>query len=485
MVDVFNRFKGARSTFGMKKPVRAATTTNITLSGFQTIDDIVYASTDVNLNMRCLVKDQTDGTENGIYTVNSGDWTREVDFDGNTDFTRGTMTFVSQGTVNGSKLFYVSSADPQDIGVDAINFTEINLDTYVVGGTSIPAAATLDLDGAAVQIVDVTAGAATITAITLSETIRIVRFATTVTLQNGASLVLPGGQDIVAVSGDYAIFVGYTGGIVRCVAYVRANGHPLITQYTAAAAALASAATTQLGSDISQCITITGDVTITSFGSTAPTGAVKFLYFSGNPLLTHNGASLILPGAQNIQIAAGDVMIVRHEGSGNWRSISFSRASSAVPGGMLSVNTTTASTTGSTLESTLMSYSMPGMALARNGYGVRIRAWGTAAATTALKQMKLYFGATAIADTGSLAVNGLSWRFDADVVRTSTAAQTAITSVSMSSTGTFAASCQYSTPGEVLGSTASPVTIKLTGQALTTVSTAISAQCMTVQLLTI
>ncbi len=88
-------------------------------------------------------------------------------------------------------------------------------------------------------------------------------------------------------------------------------------------ATIASGSTTDLGSVQSNCITISGTVTITSFGSTAPTGALKTVRFSGILTLTHNGTSLIIPGAANVLTASGDMLTARHEGSGNWRVMHF------------------------------------------------------------------------------------------------------------------------------------------------------------------
>lgn len=53
---------------------------------------------------------------------------------------------------------------------------------------------------------------------------------------------------------------------------------------------------------------VSGNTTITSF--TVIAGSERTLIFSGAPLLTHNATSLICPGAQNIQLAAGDVVKV-------------------------------------------------------------------------------------------------------------------------------------------------------------------------------
>jgi hypothetical protein len=46
---------------------------------------------------RCLVKDQTDPIENGIYNVEQNAWNRAADWDGNRDVARGTLIGVSAG----------------------------------------------------------------------------------------------------------------------------------------------------------------------------------------------------------------------------------------------------------------------------------------------------------------------------------------------------------------------------------------------------
>lgn len=90
-------------------------------------------------------------------------------------------------------------------------------DNLSVKGADIASAATLNLDTATGNLVDVT-GTTTITAITLSEgRERTVRFTGALTLTNGASLLLPGGVNITTVAGDFAIFRGYAAGVVRCV----------------------------------------------------------------------------------------------------------------------------------------------------------------------------------------------------------------------------------------------------------------------------
>lgn len=89
---------------------------------------------------------------------------------------------------------------------------------------------------------------------------------------------------------------------------------------------IASATTTDIGAIPGLAHAITGTTTITSFG-TVESGVVKILVFNSSLTLTHNATSLILPGAANITAASSDVAIFISQGSGNWRCISFTKAS--------------------------------------------------------------------------------------------------------------------------------------------------------------
>lgn len=88
---------------------------------------------------------------------------------------------------------------------------------------------------------------------------------------------------------------------------------------------LASATTTDIGSQNSNNLTITGTATITSFG-TAAAGVIRRLVFSGALTLTHNASSLILPGAENIVTAAGDTAEFLSLGAGSWRCTVYQKA---------------------------------------------------------------------------------------------------------------------------------------------------------------
>ena len=88
---------------------------------------------------------------------------------------------------------------------------------------------------------------------------------------------------------------------------------------------IASASSITLGTD-GNYFHITGTTTITAL-STATAGKRVALVFDGALTLTHNATSLILPGGANITTAAGDSAIFVSEGSGNWRCVSYTKAS--------------------------------------------------------------------------------------------------------------------------------------------------------------
>jgi len=89
---------------------------------------------------------------------------------------------------------------------------------------------------------------------------------------------------------------------------------------------IVSAATVDLSEATGSFIHITGsDGPITSFG-TVDEGIEFVLVFDSTPTITHNATSLILPGGESITAESGDVMIVRSEGSGNWKCTSYQGA---------------------------------------------------------------------------------------------------------------------------------------------------------------
>lgn len=80
---------------------------------------------------------------------------------------------------------------------------------------------------------------------------------------------------------------------------------------------IASATTTDIGAATGNYAHITGTTTITGLGTVAA-GIRRTVKFTSALILTHNGTSLILPGAANITTAANDTAEFVSLGSGNW-----------------------------------------------------------------------------------------------------------------------------------------------------------------------
>lgn len=219
---------------------------------------------------------------------------------------------------------------------------------------TIASASTVNLGSVLAKLIFVS-GTTTITSFGSSAPIgaeKIVVFQGALTLTyNATSLIIPGGLSIATAAGDRALVVHEGSGNWRVIEFIRANGHPLVC----ARVTIASAGTTDLGSTLAQAVAISGTTTITSFGSTAPTGATKEGVFTGALTLTHNATSLILPGGKNIATAAGDTFRAVHEGSGNWRVTSYVRAHGyPLATGVATINAASVIDLGSTLASVVL-----------------------------------------------------------------------------------------------------------------------------------
>ena len=116
------------------QPVRVATTGNITLSGTQTIDGVAVIAGD-----RVLVKDQTTQTQNGIYVVASGSWTRATDADNTPDgeLKGGDFTLVLEGTVNSGYGYVCSNTSAITIGTTNVTYAAFNAAKAVTAGSGL------------------------------------------------------------------------------------------------------------------------------------------------------------------------------------------------------------------------------------------------------------------------------------------------------------------------------------------------------------
>jgi len=101
-----------------------ATTANVDLTADlqngDTIDGVTLVTGD-----RVLVKDQTTGSQNGLYTVvASGTASRDTEYDTIAELS-GQMVVVNQGTVNDNKIFLCTTNNTATLDSDTITFSQI------------------------------------------------------------------------------------------------------------------------------------------------------------------------------------------------------------------------------------------------------------------------------------------------------------------------------------------------------------------------
>ncbi len=113
-----------------KASVRAATTVNITLSGAQTVDGVALIAGD-----RCLVKNQSTASQNGILIVGTP-WTRATDADVGS-LTSGASCMVTEGTTQADTQWRLVTDDPISVGATSLSFTQIGAGVAYTPGTGI------------------------------------------------------------------------------------------------------------------------------------------------------------------------------------------------------------------------------------------------------------------------------------------------------------------------------------------------------------
>lgn len=146
-----NNIDAAMSGLDIKASCRVSTTANLTASyasnvltntgtlAALAIDGVTLASGD-----RVLVKNQTTGTQNGIYTVTnvgsaSAAWTltRATDADSSAEVVKGMYSFVTEGTVNANRGFALITANTITLDTTALVFTQVTAAGQVSAGSGL------------------------------------------------------------------------------------------------------------------------------------------------------------------------------------------------------------------------------------------------------------------------------------------------------------------------------------------------------------
>ena len=251
----------------VKQSVRVATTGNITLSGTQTIDGVSLSAGD-----RVLVKNQTTGSENGLYVVvDGGSWTRAEDADSDSEVTAGLFTFVTEGTSYADTGWVISTNDDITVGTTAITFTQFSGAGVISAGDGLVQNGTVfDIVGTADRIT-VNSDSIDIAATYVGQsTITTVGTITTGTWNGTTIDVSYGGTGVTSLaSGEYVLGNG-TGGLTTSATIPVADlsGTLAVTQggtgaTTAAGARSNLGATTKYAASNAELTPSSGSVTWT------------------------------------------------------------------------------------------------------------------------------------------------------------------------------------------------------------------------------
>jgi uncharacterized protein YjbI with pentapeptide repeats len=148
-----NYVDSAAQGIDWKASVRAATTAAVTLASDlengDTLDGVTLATGD-----RVLVKNQSTGSENGIYVVkSSGAPDRSTDADLAAELTSNFAVFVEEGTVNADQGYTLTNNGSITIGTTALVFTQFTGLGQIVAGTGLDKTGnTLDIDSTVVTL---------------------------------------------------------------------------------------------------------------------------------------------------------------------------------------------------------------------------------------------------------------------------------------------------------------------------------------------
>lgn len=150
----------ARSGLDVKDSVRAASTGNVDISGGTfggSLDSVSLSDGD-----RVLLKDQTTGSQNGIYVYSSATstFTRATDANSDAEVTSGMFVFVEEGTDNGDNGYVLTTDNPITLNTTALVFAQFSGAGQIVAGDGLTKSGnTLNVGGTANRI---TVGADTV-----------------------------------------------------------------------------------------------------------------------------------------------------------------------------------------------------------------------------------------------------------------------------------------------------------------------------------
>lgn len=245
----------------IKGSVRVATTGNITLTNVQTIDGI-----NVLANDRVLVKNQSDGTQNGIYVVSATAWVRAADMAAGSS-AAGAFVFVEEGTTNADSGWVCTTnlGGPDTVGTDALAFAQFSGAGQVIAGNG------LTKTGNSIDVVTANSGRIVVNAdnIDLATTgvtagtytkVTVDAYGRVTTATSIAAADLPSSIDATKIGGglvDNTEF-GYLNGVTSAIQTQLDNKQPLDSDLTAIAALATNGLIARTATGTAAVRTVTG-----------------------------------------------------------------------------------------------------------------------------------------------------------------------------------------------------------------------------------
>ena len=294
--DIANKYyvDAVAQGLGPKAACAVGTTTNITLSGLQTIDGYTTLFGD-----RVLVKNQTSSQFNGIYVASASTWTRAVDMDVWAEVSGAYTVILNGGQANTG---YVCTASKTGtIDVTAMPWVQFSgTSTYFAGTGLTLASNTFSITNTGVTAASVGSASKTLTA-TVNAQGQLTALADT-NIAIGASQITSGTIASSLISGSYTgitgvgtltagtwnastIGVAYGGtGAVTLTGYVKGSGTSAFT----AATTIPNTDITGLGTMSTQnanSVAITGG-SISGLSSFILTGQTGYVYANGSSAVT-------------------------------------------------------------------------------------------------------------------------------------------------------------------------------------------------------
>jgi hypothetical protein len=262
-----------------KQSVRVATTADAQIStayaNGQVVDGVTLATGD-----RILIKNQTTGSANGIYVVNSGGTpTRATDADTGAELAAATAVFVEEGTLNADSGWVLTNNGTITVGTTALVFTQFTGLGQVTAGTGLSKSGnTISL----ISPVTTTTGGTGLTSFTSGGAV----YATsTSALTTGTLPVASGGTGITSFGTGVATALGNaTGGTGGLVTFSGALGAATATSINKVAiTAPASSATLTLANGSTLATVGAFSTTLTATAATSVTLPTTGTLISNRP----------------------------------------------------------------------------------------------------------------------------------------------------------------------------------------------------------